>query len=156
MPVLARFRRNTVMRSSRGRARQRASREARRMSRMVITWPASWRASAGAIGPNARGAAIGGELLGISRRARLTLRLPHARLHDALALAAVLLVLIGLHVAAVLYYLWYKRENLLRPMITGLKRMPAQPLPALRFPGMLRAAALAALAAAALVAILNL
>jgi len=34
-----------------------------------------------------RGAAIGGELLGISRRARLTLRLPHARLHDALALA---------------------------------------------------------------------
>lgn len=70
--------------------------------------------------------------------------------------AAVLLVLIGLHVAAVLYYLWYKRENLLRPMITGLKRMPAQPLPALRFPGMLRAAALAALAAAALVAILNL
>jgi CRISPR-associated protein Cas6 len=34
-----------------------------------------------------RGAAMGGELLGISRRARLTLRLPRARLDDALALA---------------------------------------------------------------------
>ena len=69
--------------------------------------------------------------------------------------AVVLLVLIGLHVAAVLYYLWYKRENLLRPMITGRKEIPAQPLPALRFPGALRAAALAAVAAAALVAILK-
>lgn len=69
--------------------------------------------------------------------------------------AVVLLALIGLHVAAVLYYLWYKRENLLRPMVTGLKRMPAQPLPVLRFAGMLRAAALAAVAAAALYALLN-
>ena len=69
--------------------------------------------------------------------------------------AVVLLTLIGMHVAAVLYYLWYKRENLLRPMITGLKQMPAQPLGALRFPGALRAAALAALAASALVGILN-
>jgi CRISPR-associated protein Cas6 len=34
-----------------------------------------------------RGAAMGGELLGISRRARLVLRLPLARLDDALALA---------------------------------------------------------------------
>ena len=69
--------------------------------------------------------------------------------------AVVLLVLIGLHVAAVLYYLWYKRENLLRPMITGRKEIPAQPLPTLRFPGALRATALAAVAAAALVAILK-
>lgn len=70
--------------------------------------------------------------------------------------AVVLLTLIGLHVAAVLFYLWYKRENLLRPMITGRKQIAAQPLPALRFPGALRAAALAALAAAALFAILKL
>ncbi|HUJ86758.1 MAG TPA: cytochrome b/b6 domain-containing protein [Burkholderiales bacterium] len=69
--------------------------------------------------------------------------------------AAALLTLIGLHVAAVLYYLWYKREDLLRPMLTGVKRMPAQPLPPLRFPGAPRALALAALAAAALAAILN-
>jgi CRISPR-associated protein Cas6 len=34
-----------------------------------------------------RGASMGGDLLGISRRARLTLRLPCARLDDALALA---------------------------------------------------------------------
>ncbi len=34
-----------------------------------------------------RGASMGGELLGISRRARLVLRLPRARLDDALALA---------------------------------------------------------------------
>lgn len=34
-----------------------------------------------------RGAAMGGELLGISRRARLVLRLPCARVDDALALA---------------------------------------------------------------------
>jgi cytochrome b len=70
--------------------------------------------------------------------------------------AVVLLTLIGLHVAAVLFYLWYKRENLLRPMITGRKQIAAQPLPVLRFPGALRATALAALAAAALFAILKL
>ena len=69
--------------------------------------------------------------------------------------AVVLLALIGLHVAAVLYYLWYKRENLLWPMFTGTKRVPAQALPPLRFAGVTRALALAALAAAALYAILN-
>lgn len=31
----------------------------------------------------------------------------------------ILLVLIGLHLAAVVYYLVYKRENLIRPMVTG-------------------------------------
>lgn len=47
-----------------------------------------WLADEPAAGIHAvRGAAMGGELLGISRRARLTLRLPHARLDDALALA---------------------------------------------------------------------
>jgi len=69
--------------------------------------------------------------------------------------AVVLLVLIGLHVAAVLFYFWYKRENLLRPMFTGTKRVRAQALPPVRFPGVLRALALAAVAAAALYAILN-
>lgn len=41
----------------------------------------------------------------------------------------VLLVLAGVHVAAVLYYLLYKRENLVMPMFTGRKRLPdgAQP-----------------------------
>ena len=69
--------------------------------------------------------------------------------------AVVLLVLIGLHVAAVLFYFWYKRENLLWPMLTGVKRVPAQALAPVRFAGALRALALAALAAAALYAILN-
>lgn len=41
----------------------------------------------------------------------------------------VLLALVVLHVAAVLYYLWRKRENLVRPMIGGDKQVagPAQP-----------------------------
>jgi cytochrome b len=69
--------------------------------------------------------------------------------------AVVLLALIGVHVAAVLFYLWYKRENLVWPMFTGVKRMPAQALPPARFAGVLRALALAAVAAAALYAILN-
>jgi len=37
----------------------------------------------------------------------------------------VLLALIALHVAAVLYYLLVKRENLVKPMITGRKHVPA-------------------------------
>jgi len=70
--------------------------------------------------------------------------------------AVVLLVLIGLHVAAVLYYFLFKRENLVWPMVTGVKRVRAQALPPLRFAGALRALALAAAAAAALYAILSL
>ena len=47
-----------------------------------------WLADEPAAGIHAvRGAAMSGELLGISRRARLVLRLPRARLDDALALA---------------------------------------------------------------------
>ena len=47
-----------------------------------------WLADEPAAGIHAvRGAAMGGELLGISRRARLTLRLPRTRRDDALALA---------------------------------------------------------------------
>jgi len=73
--------------------------------------------------------------------------------HDANAV--VLLVLVGLHVAAVLYYLWYKRENLVRPMFTGSKQVPARALPPARFPGFVRAAAAALVAAAAVYAILS-
>ena len=73
--------------------------------------------------------------------------------HQASAVA--LLVLIGLHVAAVLYYFLYKRENLVSPMITGTKQVPARALPPARFPGLARAAAAAVVSAAALYAILN-
>lgn len=37
----------------------------------------------------------------------------------------VLLALIALHVAAVFFYLFVKRENLVKPMITGRKQLPA-------------------------------
>jgi cytochrome b len=37
----------------------------------------------------------------------------------------VLLGLIGVHVSAVLFYFIYKSENLIRPMFTGKKRLPA-------------------------------
>jgi len=38
----------------------------------------------------------------------------------------VLAVLVSLHVAAVLYYLWRKRENLISPMLTGRKWITAE------------------------------
>lgn len=43
----------------------------------------------------------------------------------------VLIVLVVLHILAILYYLWRKRQNLVRPMITGDKELP-QPVPASR------------------------
>lgn len=42
----------------------------------------------------------------------------------------VLLALIGLHIAAVLYYLLWKSENLIKPMFTGYKHLPAGVAPA--------------------------
>ena len=39
----------------------------------------------------------------------------------------VLLVLAGIHIAAVLFYLFYKRENLIRPMVTGRRRFDTTP-----------------------------
>ncbi len=42
----------------------------------------------------------------------------------------VLLTLIGVHVAAVLYYLFYKSENLIKPMFTGHKQLPPGVAPA--------------------------
>lgn len=62
----------------------------------------------------------------------------------------VLLVLAGVHVAAVLYYLCWKSENLVKPMFTGRKQLPPGIAPAdarLRSPGL--AAVLLALCAVA-------
>ena len=36
----------------------------------------------------------------------------------------VLLTLVTIHVTAALFYLWVKRENLIRPLLTGDKRVP--------------------------------
>lgn len=36
----------------------------------------------------------------------------------------VLIVLVGLHIGAILYYLWRKRQNLIRPMLSGDKLLP--------------------------------
>ncbi|MFN3523897.1 MAG: cytochrome b/b6 domain-containing protein [Phenylobacterium sp.] len=44
----------------------------------------------------------------------------------------VLLVLIGLHLAAIAFYLVYKRDNLVRPMVTGWRTFSG-PAPAVRF-----------------------
>lgn len=46
-----------------------------------------------------------------------------AELHEDLF--DVLLVLIGLHVAAIVYYAWVKRDDLVTPMITGKREVPA-------------------------------
>ncbi len=63
----------------------------------------------------------------------------------------VLLVLVVLHVAAVLFYLWRKKVNLLRPMLSGDKLLPGH-TPASRDDARMRALALACMALAALVA----
>jgi len=42
----------------------------------------------------------------------------------------VLLVLASVHVAAVLYYLFWKSENLIKPMFTGRKQLPQGVVPA--------------------------
>jgi len=43
----------------------------------------------------------------------------------------IILIAVGLHVAAALFYLVFKKENLIGPMITGIKWWPA-PLPRVR------------------------
>ncbi|MDO6462105.1 cytochrome b/b6 domain-containing protein [Granulosicoccaceae sp. 1_MG-2023] len=45
----------------------------------------------------------------------------------------ILLVVVALHVAAIAFYLVYKRTNLVRPMITGSKPWPDAPAPQIRF-----------------------
>ncbi len=54
--------------------------------------------------------------------------------------------LVALHVAVILFYRVRKRENLVWPMITGVKRLPAPPAFPLRFAPAWRALALLALA----------
>lgn len=62
----------------------------------------------------------------------------------------VLLVLVALHIAAAMFYLVIKRENLIRPMITGRKPVPETQADRLATPGRLwLAALLLALCAAA-------
>jgi cytochrome b len=51
----------------------------------------------------------------------------HERLFDEL------LVVVAIHVAAVLFYLFVKRENLIGAMVGGYKRVPDQPEDAPRF-----------------------
>jgi cytochrome b len=40
-----------------------------------------------------------------------------------------LCAMVALHVGAVLFYLWYKRENLILPMLSGRRRMPSAGAP---------------------------
>jgi len=67
----------------------------------------------------------------------------------------VLIVLVVLHILAILYYLWRKRQNLVRAMLTGDKVL-AQPAPASRDDARSRllAAALLLLSAAAVMLLL--
>jgi len=60
----------------------------------------------------------------------------------------VLLTLAGAHIAAVLFYLLYKSENLIAAMVTGMKAVTT-PSPEVRFAGALRAVIVLALAAGA-------
>ena len=41
--------------------------------------------------------------------------------------ANIILVLVLLHVGAILYYLIWKKENLVKPMITGWKQVRRKP-----------------------------
>ena len=44
----------------------------------------------------------------------------------------IILACVALHVCAALFYLWIKRDNLIKPMITGTKIVPdAHPAPAI-------------------------
>lgn len=64
-------------------------------------------------------------------------------------LSNVLLVLIGLHVAAIVFYLLFKKKNLVRPMVTGYQDVPSGQAPRNLRPAH-AAAFVVALAAAAL------
>lgn len=63
-----------------------------------------------------------------------------------------LLALIALHIAAALFYLLIKKENLIRPMVLGKKALPAEQVPAARPLAPLWRAAVAFAVAAGVVA----
>lgn len=65
-------------------------------------------------------------------------------------LSLVIYVLVGLHVAAILYYVLFRRENLVKPMVTGDKEV-AQEAPAAQDGWAVRLSALAVLGACAAV-----
>jgi cytochrome b len=67
----------------------------------------------------------------------------------------ILLVAIALHVLAIAGYAWAKGQNLLLPMITGIKRLPPS-MPAPRLAGPMRAVVLATLSAAATAVLVHL
>lgn len=67
----------------------------------------------------------------------------------------VLLGLIGLHLAAVFFYLFAKRENLILPMITGRKRVPREHATEGYTVGVWRAVIVLALCAGAVAAVLR-
>ena len=60
----------------------------------------------------------------------------------------VLLVLIGLHLAAILFYRLFKRERLVKPMVTGWALLPAGDRPAPRLVSDWRALLVLAIVAA--------
>jgi cytochrome b len=66
----------------------------------------------------------------------------------------VLLGLIALHLAGVAWHAWFKRETLVRPMLTGRQVLPEDP--GLRFGSVTRALMLAAISAAAVWALVSL
>jgi heme/copper-type cytochrome/quinol oxidase subunit 2 len=45
----------------------------------------------------------------------------------------ILLIVVGLHVAAILFYLFYKRENLIVAMLNGRKRVAGDVAQEMRF-----------------------
>ena len=66
-------------------------------------------------------------------------------------MANILLWLLGLHVLAIVFYLRFKRDNLVKPMLTGWKEVKAEEVPASAIKGGLLAFTLALLAAVSLV-----
>ena len=69
-----------------------------------------------------------------------------AELHEDVV--DVLLVLVGLHLAAILFYRLFKRERLVKPMVTGRATLPADGRPAPRLVSAWRAVLVLAIAAA--------
>lgn len=70
----------------------------------------------------------------------------------------VLLVLVAIHIGVVLYYVFGKKENLIRPMFSGRKELPQDKLPAepVRAGGLFRAAMTLAFSAAVVYLVISL